>query len=78
MPFRDAHGHIIGLVGISHDITERMRSEESLKRYAAELEAARDVQERNTRELNMALMNWDWLRFAPRPPTCRRASFWPT
>jgi PAS domain S-box-containing protein len=54
MPLRNAHGHIIGLVGISHDITERMRSEESLKRYAAELEAARDVQERNTRELNMA------------------------
>jgi PAS domain S-box-containing protein len=32
MPLRDAHGQIIGLVGISHDITERMRSEESLKR----------------------------------------------
>ena len=36
------------------DITERKRAEEKLKRYAAELEAARDVQEQNTRELTKA------------------------
>ena len=55
MPLRGAHGHITGLVGISRDITERMRAEEKLKRYAAQLEAARDVQEKNTRELTKAL-----------------------
>jgi PAS domain S-box-containing protein len=55
MPLRDTQGHITGLVGISRDITERMRAEEKLRRYAAELEAARDVQEENTRELTKAL-----------------------
>jgi len=54
MPLRDTHGRITGLVGISRDITERMRAEEKLKRYAAELEAARDVQAQNTRELSKA------------------------
>jgi len=54
MPLRDTRGRITGLVGISRDITERMRAEEKLKRYAAELEAARDVQEQNTRELTKA------------------------
>ena len=54
MPLRGTHGRITGLVGISRDITERMLAEEKLKRYAAELEAARDVQEQNTRELTKA------------------------
>jgi PAS domain S-box-containing protein len=54
IPLRDTHGRIAGLVGISRDITERMRAEEELKRYAAELEAARDEQEKNTRELTKA------------------------
>jgi PAS domain S-box-containing protein len=54
MPIHDAQGRITGLVGISRDITERMRAEEKLKRYAAELEAARDVQEQATRELTKA------------------------
>jgi PAS domain S-box-containing protein len=55
MPLRDAQGRITGLVGISRDITERIRSDEELKRYAAELEAARDIQEENTRELTKTL-----------------------
>ena len=54
VPLRDARGHVTGLVGISRDISDRKRAEEALKRYAAELEAARDVQERNTRELTRA------------------------
>src|SRR5208337_28579 len=51
MPLRDTYGHVTGLVGISRDMTERMHAQEELKRYAADLEAARDVQEQNTREL---------------------------
>ena len=55
MPLRDAQGQITGLVGISRDITERIRADEELKRYAAELESARDRQEQNTRDLQRAL-----------------------
>jgi PAS domain S-box-containing protein len=54
MPLRDAEGWITGLVAISRDITESKQAEEKLKRYAAELETARDVQEKNTRELTEA------------------------
>jgi PAS domain S-box-containing protein len=54
MPLHNSNGGIIGLVGISHDITEGVRAEEKLKRYAADLEAARDLQEQNSRELARA------------------------
>lgn len=47
-------GRTAGIYGLYLDITERKRAEEKLKRYAADLEAARDVQERNTRELTKA------------------------
>jgi PAS domain S-box-containing protein len=39
-PIRDAHGAIIGLVGISRDITERMLAEEQLKAAQKQLEKA--------------------------------------
>ena len=55
MPLRDVSGTIVGLVGISRDITERIRANEELRRYAAELEAARDIQEKNNFELTKAL-----------------------
>ena len=45
---------IVGTYGVYVDVTERKRAEEKLKRYAAELEAARDAQEQNTRELTKA------------------------
>jgi PAS domain S-box-containing protein len=38
VPLRDIQGKIVGLVGISHDITERKRVEEEIKRLNAELE----------------------------------------
>jgi PAS domain S-box-containing protein len=53
-PIFDAHRQIVGHLAILNDITERKRAEEKLKRYAADLEAARDVQEKNTRELTTA------------------------
>ena len=37
-PWRDADGNILGIIGISHDITDRKTMEEEIKRNAAELE----------------------------------------
>jgi phosphoserine phosphatase RsbU/P len=49
VPLHDLNGNIAGLVGISHDITERKRTEEELQRHSAEMEAdlqmARQIQE---------------------------------
>ncbi|MEQ1862154.1 MAG: ATP-binding protein, partial [Chthoniobacteraceae bacterium] len=38
MPLRDVRGKIIGLVGVSTDITQRKADEEKLQRFAAQLE----------------------------------------
>jgi two-component system sensor histidine kinase VicK len=38
-PYRDAEGNVIGLIGITKDISERKRSEEELRRHAAINEA---------------------------------------
>jgi len=49
MPLRDLHDNIIGLVGISHDITELKRTEQELQRRTTEMETdlrmARQIQE---------------------------------
>lgn len=49
VPLHDSHGQVIGLVGISHDITRRKLAEQELQRRTAEMEAdlimARQVQE---------------------------------
>jgi sigma-B regulation protein RsbU (phosphoserine phosphatase) len=49
VPLHDAHGEIVGLVGISHDITRRKVAEDEVQRRGQEMEAdlrmARQVQE---------------------------------
>jgi phosphoserine phosphatase RsbU/P len=49
VPLRDIHDQLVGLVGISHDITWRKRAEEELRRRSTEMETdlrmARQVQE---------------------------------
>ncbi|MBZ5521788.1 MAG: PAS domain S-box protein [Acidobacteriia bacterium] len=42
-PFRDAHGRIVGVLGIFRDITERKQAEEKLKEQAALLNLASDA-----------------------------------
>jgi len=42
-PFRDADGEIIGVMGISKDITERKRRERELERYERILESIDDI-----------------------------------
>src|SRR4029434_5746864 len=39
-PYRDGRGNVIGLIGISHDITERKRVEEALRQANARLDVA--------------------------------------
>jgi PAS domain S-box-containing protein len=43
VPLRDSLGRVVGLVGIARDITERRRSEETIRRYAAEMETVAEV-----------------------------------
>jgi sigma-B regulation protein RsbU (phosphoserine phosphatase) len=49
VPLHDSHGQLVGLVGISHDITRRKKAELELERRTAEMEAdlrmAQQVQE---------------------------------
>ncbi len=49
VPLRDVHDNIVGIVGISHDITQRKTAENELKRRTMEMETdvlmARQVQE---------------------------------
>jgi PAS domain S-box-containing protein len=54
VPLRDSRGKIAGIVGINRDITERKRAEEELKRYAQDLEVAREAQEKNATQLARA------------------------
>jgi signal transduction histidine kinase len=51
VPMRDHAGKIIGLCGIARDITERKQAEEALRRYAADLESAKTVEEENATRL---------------------------
>jgi two-component system cell cycle sensor histidine kinase/response regulator CckA len=42
LPIRDQNGHIVGLVGIGHDITERKQTEEALTKLSSAVEQAVD------------------------------------
>ena len=43
VPFRDASGEIVGIVGVGRDITERKMVEEVLKEYEKVVESAQDM-----------------------------------
>jgi len=49
VPLHDRHGEIVGIVGISHDITRRKQAEEEIRHRTAEMESdvrmARQIQE---------------------------------
>ena len=51
VPLRDAGGSVVGLVGVSRDITQRKRAEEALEEYSERLV---EIVEERTRELREA------------------------
>ncbi len=56
LPLRDAAGTIVGLVGISRNITGVKRAEEALSRRTRQLETIRTVSAEITRELDLAVL----------------------
>jgi PAS domain S-box-containing protein len=56
VPLRDATGKVVGLVGISRNITGVKRAEEALLRRTRQLEAIRSVSAEITRELQLTAL----------------------
>ncbi|MDC0747663.1 PAS domain S-box protein [Polyangium mundeleinium] len=54
-PLRDEHGAVVGLVGVSRDITDRKQAEEEVRRLNAELELRVDERTRALSEANAEL-----------------------
>ena len=59
VPLRDIRNQLVGLVGISHDITRRKRAEEELQRRSTEMET--DL--RMARQVQEAFLNRDYPLF---------------
>ncbi len=51
VPLRNPSGEIVGLVGVARDVTEEHDRQEALKRYAEDLEQAKQVHEAQANEL---------------------------
>lgn len=65
VPLRDADGKIIGLVGISRDITERKEVEKQLKQFTDELTASHEqLQHLYTKVSDLEQLKTTMLRFA--------------
>lgn len=69
VPLRDVQGRLIGLVGISHDITRRKLAEEELQRRTAEMEA--DL--RMARQIQEAFLSREYPVFPRNVPVARSA-----
>jgi len=59
-PFRDAHGNVLGVIGVSRDITERKRVEESLRQQQSLLRIAGRVALIGGWSLDLATRKVSW------------------
>ena len=57
VPFSDSTGEIVGIVGMSHDITERKQAEDRLRHLAQELDLAKTEAEAASRAKSQFLAN---------------------
>lgn len=60
-PIRDANGKIVGLVGVSRDITERKRAEALIREYSEHLEQLVEARTRELREAQEQLVRQERL-----------------
>ncbi len=56
-PYRDGHGNIIGIIGISRDITERKQAEDKIREQATLLDKAQDAI--LVRDLEHRILYWN-------------------
>jgi PAS domain S-box-containing protein len=63
VPFRDAGGEIVGIVGVGRDITERKRAEEVLREYEKVVESAQDMMVVVDREYRYRMANQAFLSY---------------
>ncbi len=74
-PRRDHHGNIIGIIGISRDISERKRGERDLRRNIVELERAKAELEEKGRELAQLADNLSVARDAAEAANAAKSEF---
>jgi PAS domain S-box-containing protein len=78
LPLRDASGAVIGLVGISKDITDRQRAEEALRRSEANLRLAQRIGRIGSWEADLEKNILQWSEETYRIFGCRPEMFTPT
>lgn len=52
IPWIDSRGEVVGVIGVSRDITEKVQAEAALKQYSAELKQKNELIEERNRKLN--------------------------